>query len=248
MKDGPNIAAVAALLGDPARANMLTALMHGRALTATELAQEAGVMLSTASGHLGKLQDAGIVDTEKQGRHRYFRLSGSDVASVLEGLMGVAARTGHMRVRTGPRDPELRRARVCYDHLAGDAAVRMYDHLQAAGMIAATAGALRLTRAGERFFSAVGIDLDAAANTRRPLCRACLDWSERRHHLAGALGAALLHHIYDRGWAGGEFAGRDLYQGWRRAVRCDDAVAQNHRAFVRAIGSIPFRGASPIWC
>jgi len=202
MKDGPNIAAVAALLGDPARANMLTALMHGRALTATELAQEAGVMLSTASGHLGKLQDAGIVDTEKQGRHRYFRLSGSDVASVLEGLMGVAARTGHMRVRTGPRDPELRRARVCYDHLAGDAAVRMYDRLQTAGMIAITADALRLTRAGERFFSDMGIDLDALAHGRRPLCRACLDWSERRHHLAGALGAALLNHIYDRGWAG----------------------------------------------
>src|SRR5215468_4089824 len=201
MKDGPNIAAVAALLGDPARANMLTALMHGRALTATELAQEAGVMLSTASGHLGKLQDAGIVDTEKQGRHRYFRLSGSDVASVLEGLMGVAARTGHMRVRTGPRDPELRRARVCYDHLAGDAAVRMYDRLQTAGMIAITADALRLTRAGERFFSDMGIDLDALAHGRRPLCRACLDWSERRHHLAGALGSALLNHIYDRGWA-----------------------------------------------
>ena len=201
MKDGPNIAAVAALLGDPARANMLTALMHGRALTATELAQEAGVMLSTASGHLGKLQDAGIVDTEKQGRHRYFRLSGSDVASVLEGLMGVAARTGHMRVRTGPRDPELRRARVCYDHLAGDAAVRIYDRLRAAGMIAAAGGALRLTKAGDRFFSALGIDLDAAASGRRPLCRACLDWSERRHHLAGALGAALLDHIYDRGWA-----------------------------------------------
>src|SRR6266446_5489769 len=143
MKDGPNIAAIAALLGDPARANMLTALMHGQALTATELAQEAGVVLSTASGHLGKLQDAGLVDIEKQGRHRYFRLSGADVASVLEGLMGVAARTGHLRVRTGPRDPELRRA----------------------------------------------------------LCRACLDWSERRHHLAGALGAALLDHIYDRGWA-----------------------------------------------
>src|SRR5215831_9165657 len=171
MKDGPNIAAVAALLGDPARANMLTALMHGRALTATELAQEAGVMLSTASGHLGKLQDAGIVDTEKQGRHRYFRLSGSDVA------------------------------RVCYDHLAGDAAVRMYDRLQTAGMIAATADALRLTKAGERFFSDVAIDLDALARGRRPLCRACLDWSERRHHLAGALGSALLNHIYDRGWA-----------------------------------------------
>jgi len=201
MKDGPNIAAIAALVGDPARANMLTALMHGQALTATELAQEAGVMLSTASGHLGKLQDAGLVDIEKQGRHRYFRLSGADVAGVLEGLMGVAARTGHLRVRTGPRDPELRRARVCYDHLAGDAAVRMYERLQAAGMIAATGGMLRLTKAGERFFSALGIDVDAFANRRRPLCRACLDWSERRHHLAGALGAALLDHIYDRGWA-----------------------------------------------
>jgi len=201
MKDGPNIAAIAALLGDPARANMLTALMHGQALTATELAQEAGVALSTASGHLGKLEDAGLVEIEKQGRHRYFRLSGADIAGVLEGLMGVAARTGHLRVRTGPRDPELRRARVCYDHLAGDAAVRMFDRLQATGMITATAGALEVTKAGERFFSASGIDLDAIASGRRPLCRSCLDWSERRHHLGGALGAALLNHIFERGWA-----------------------------------------------
>ena len=201
MKDGPNIAAIAALLGDPARANMLTALMQGQALTASELAQEAGVALSTASGHLGRLQEAGLVGIEKQGRHRYFRLSGADVAGVLEGLMGVAARTGHLRVRTGPRDPELRQARVCYDHLAGDAAVRMYDHLQAAGMIAESGGALRVTKAGERFFSALGIDLNALANGRRPLCRACLDWSERRYHLGGALGAALLNQIYDRGWA-----------------------------------------------
>jgi DNA-binding transcriptional ArsR family regulator len=200
MKDGPNIAAIAALLGDPARANMLTALMQGQALTATELAQEAGVALSTASGHLGKLQDAGLVGIEKQGRHRYFRLSGTDVADVLEGLMGVAARTGHLRLRTGPRDPELRRARVCYDHLAGDAAVRMYDRLQATGMLAGTSAALRLTRDGERFFAACGIDV-GAIDGRRPLCRACLDWSERRHHLAGSLGAALLDHIYARGWA-----------------------------------------------
>src|SRR5260370_22639617 len=195
MKDGPNIAAIAAVLGDAARANMLTALMHGQALTVTELAQEAGVVLSTASGHLGKLQDAGLVDIEKQGRHRYFRLSGADVAGVLEGLMGVAARTGHLRVRTGPRDPELRRARVCYDHLAGDAAVRMYDRLRAAGMIAGTGGVLRLTKAGEGFFSALSIDLDAAANGRRPLCRACLDWSARRHPLPGPLAAPLLHPI-----------------------------------------------------
>src|SRR5215470_3616179 len=201
MKDGPNIAAIASLLGDPARANMLTALMHGLALTATELAQEAGVALSTASGHLGKLQEAGLVDIEKQGRHRDFRLSGADVASVLEGLMGVAARTGHLRARAGPRDPELRRARVCYDHLAGDAAVRMYDRLQAAGMIVGTDGALGVTKVGEQFFSASGIDLDAIAGGRRTLCRACLDWSERRYHLGGALGAALLNHIYNRGWA-----------------------------------------------
>jgi DNA-binding transcriptional ArsR family regulator len=202
MKDGPNIAAIAALLGDPARANMLSALMQGQARTATELAQEAGVMLSTASGHLSKLADAGLVTIEKQGRHHYFRLSGADVAGVLEGLMGLAARTGHLRSRTGPRDPELRRARVCYDHLAGDAAVRMYDRLQVAGMIAATHnGTVRLTKAGGRFFSALGIDLNAVASGRRPLCRACLDWSERRHHLAGTLGAALLTYIYDRGWA-----------------------------------------------
>jgi DNA-binding transcriptional ArsR family regulator len=201
MKDGPNIAVIAALLGDPARANMLTALMHGQALTATELAQEAGVALSTASGHLGKLEDAGLVTIDKQGRHRYFRLSGADVAEVLEGLMGVAARTGHLRVRTGPRDPELRRARVCYDHLAGDAAVRMYERLQAAGMIAGTGTTLRLTRRGERYFASAGIEVDAIEVGRRPLCRACLDWSERRHHLAGALGAALLGHIYARGWA-----------------------------------------------
>jgi len=201
MSDSTRIAATASLLGDPARANMLTALMHGQALTATELAQEAGVAPSTASGHLGKLEDAGLVGIEKQGRHRYFRLSGTDVAGVLEGLMGVAARTGHLRVRTGPRDPELRRARVCYDHLAGDAAVRMYDRLQATGMIAGAGAALRLTKAGAKFFASAGVDLGTAAGGRRPLCRACLDWSERRHHLAGAVGAALLDHIYDRGWA-----------------------------------------------
>jgi DNA-binding transcriptional ArsR family regulator len=169
MKDGPNIAVIAALLGDPARANMLSALMHGKALTATELAQEAGVILSTASGHLSKLADAGLVTAEKQGRHHYFGLSGTAVASVLEGLMGVAARTGYLRLRTGPRDLQLRRARVCYDHLAGDAAVRMYDRLQVAGMIAATDnGTLQLTKAGERFFSALGMDLNAVAGGRRP--------------------------------------------------------------------------------
>ena len=129
MKTGPDIALVASLVGDPARANMLTALMSGRALTATELAHEAGVTPQTASSHLARLQEGGLVAIEKQGRHRYHRLTGPDVAIVLEGLMGLAARVGHLRTRTGPKDPALRRARVCYDHLAGDLGVQMFDSL-----------------------------------------------------------------------------------------------------------------------
>ena len=120
MKSGPDIAMIASLVGDPARANMLTALMNGRALTASELAQEAGITPQTASSHLSKLEAGGLIEPEKQGRHRYYRLTDDDVAGVLEGLAGLAARTGHMRVRTGPKDPALRRARICYDHLAGD--------------------------------------------------------------------------------------------------------------------------------
>src|SRR6201996_9054816 len=125
MKDGPVIAQIAALMGDPARANMLTALMDGRALTVSELALAGGVGLPTASGHLAKLDQAGLLSAEKQGRHRYFRLSGPDVAQVLESLMSLAQRTGAVRVRTGPKDAALRTARVCYDHLAGERAVRL---------------------------------------------------------------------------------------------------------------------------
>src|SRR5258707_10724971 len=127
MKAGPDIAMIASLVGDPARSNMLSALMTGRALTASELAHQAGVTPQTASSHLAKLEAGGLIEPEKQGRHRYYRLTGPDVASVLEGLMGLAARAGHLRTRTGPSDPGLRRARVCYDHLAGDFGVRMLD-------------------------------------------------------------------------------------------------------------------------
>ena len=130
MKAGPDISRIAALVGDPARSNMLTALMTGRALTASELAHQAGVTPQTASSHLSKLEAGGLVEQEKQGRHRYFRLSDPDVAAVLEGLEGLAARAGHMRVRTGPKDPALRHARVCYDHLAGDLGVQMLDSLR----------------------------------------------------------------------------------------------------------------------
>ncbi|MBE7183912.1 MAG: winged helix-turn-helix transcriptional regulator [Methylobacterium mesophilicum] len=200
MKDGPVIASIAALLGDPARANMLSLLMDGRALTVSELAEAAGVALPTASGHLAKLEAAGLVAAEKQGRHRYFRLSGHDVAEVLEALMGLAQRTGAVRVRTGPRDAALREARQCYDHLAGARGVALLHGLECRGWIAGEA-APALTPTGHAELTALGINVDGLQTRRRPLCRACLDWSERRNHLAGALGAALLDHIIARRWA-----------------------------------------------
>jgi DNA-binding transcriptional ArsR family regulator len=184
------MAMIASLVGDPARSNMLTALMSGRALTATELAQEAGITAQTASSHLSKLEAGHLVVPEKQGRHRYFRLSGPDVAAVLEGLMGLAARAGHLRVRTGPADPGLRRARVCYDHLAGDLGVRMLDSMTGRKLLRAQKDSIALTPQGERFVADLGIDLPALGGSRRPLCKTCLDWSVRRSHLAGSLGAA----------------------------------------------------------
>jgi len=200
MKDGPNIASIAALMGDPARANMLTALMDGRALTVSELAGAAGVGLPTASAHLAKLDQAGLLMAAKQGRHRYFRLSGPDVAQVLEGLMGLAQRTGAIRVRTGPRDAALRTARVCYDHLAGERAVRLMRSLTDRALIEGDAEP-RITDSGRDFFADVGIDVPALEQGRRPLCRTCLDWSERRGHLGGALGAAVLDRVVSQGWA-----------------------------------------------
>jgi hypothetical protein len=183
---------------------MLTALMSGRALTATELAQEAGVTPQTASSHLAKLQDGGLVATEKQGRHRYHRLTGPDVAVVLEGLMGLAARVGHLRTRTGPKDPALRRARVCYDHLAGDLGVQMFDHLVQQRLVRYDQERVSLSPRGERFVAEFGIDLASIGGARRPLCKTCLDWSARRNHLAGALGSAMLARMYELKWASRE--------------------------------------------
>ena len=180
---------------------MLTALMSGRALTASELAQEAGITAQTASSHLSKLESGGMISRTKQGRHRYFRLADEDVADVLEGLMGLAARAGHMRVRTGPKDPALRKARVCYNHLAGETGVALLDSLTARGMIAQDGETLSLSAAGREFMSDFGIDVDDLGTRRRPLCKACLDWSSRRSHLAGALGTALLDRFYALKWA-----------------------------------------------
>jgi DNA-binding transcriptional ArsR family regulator len=202
MKAGPDIAMVAALVGDPARSNMLTALMTGRALTASELAQEAGITPQTASSHLSKLEAGGLIEPEKQGRHRYYRLTGPDVAGVLEGLAGLAARAGHMRVRTGPKDPALRRARICYDHLAGDLGVQMLDSMKKQRLVRASKQAIELTNEGRRFMAeSLQIDTDTLAHPRRPVCKACLDWSERRHHLAGMLGAAVMARFTELKWA-----------------------------------------------
>lgn len=193
---------VAALVGDPARANMLTALLSGRALTATELAQEAGVTPQTASSHLSKLEGGGLVEPEKQGRHRYYRLADPDVADVLEKLAGLAARAGHMRVRTGPKEPELRRARICYDHLAGDLGVQMLDSMVSQKLVRRRKQEIVLTPDGEHFLARhLRISPEILAHPRRPVCKACLDWSARRHHLAGTLGATLMKRFTELKWA-----------------------------------------------
>ncbi|MCR5878583.1 helix-turn-helix transcriptional regulator [Phenylobacterium sp. J367] len=199
MRLGPDITRIAALLGEPARANMLAALLGGEALTAGELAREAGITAQTASGHLAKLEAGGLLVRRRQGRHSYFALAGEDVAEAMEQLVGLADRAGHQRTQPGPKDPALRKARVCYDHLAGDAGVAMLDALIAQGRIADHDGALALTDQGRGFAREFGVALDDRG--RRPLCKACLDWSVRRSHLAGVMGAGLLQRIYALGWA-----------------------------------------------
>jgi DNA-binding transcriptional ArsR family regulator len=201
MIEGPDISIVASLIGNPASANMLMALMAGPALTSTELANEAGLSLATTSGHLARLEKARLVTIEKQGRHRYYRLADASVAHALEGLMPLAVRAGHLRTRPGPRDPELRHARTCYDHLAGDLAVRMFDTFVARKLIVRDGSDADVTAAGAAFFMQGGIDVSGLGNARRPLCKPCLDWSERRCHLSGALGAAIFTLFSQKRWA-----------------------------------------------
>jgi len=201
MKEGPDIALIGSLIGDPARANMLIALMSGKALTATELAGEAGITSQTASSHLKKLEAAHLLQHRKQGRHRYFSLAGEEVGAVIEAIMGLAARRGLVRTRTGPKDPALRKARVCYNHLAGDLGVQLFDGLIARGWIGLRGEDVELSATGRTAIEEFGIDVAALGNSRRPLCKSCLDWSERRTHLAGSLGTALLDRFFKLGWA-----------------------------------------------
>lgn len=193
-------AETAALIGEPARASMLAALMDGRALTAGELAGAAGITPQTASVHLARLVQAGLLALERQGRHRYHRLASAEVAAMLEGLMTFAAGMPRHTPRVGPRDAAMRRARTCYNHLAGEIAVAMADRMQARGELEFSADGGVLTEAGTSFLHRLGVTLEPPAGRARVFCRPCLDWSERRPHIAGTVGAALCRTCLERDW------------------------------------------------
>lgn len=201
MKDGPDISKTAAMMGDPARANMLMALMSGMALTSTELSREAGITPSTASGHLSQLEASGLVKCRKQGRFKYFVLADTDVAHAVEALVTVAARAGHLRTRPGPKDDQMREARTCYDHLAGRLAVDLFERWIATGVLRWKNEEVCLSDNGRTFLADLGIDVALLESKKRPLCRTCIDWSERKNHLGGSIGAAVFSHILAKDWA-----------------------------------------------
>lgn len=206
----PLIAEAAALIGDPTRAKMLGVLMDGRARTAKELASLAGVTAATASGHIARMTTAGLIAVAAQGRHRYVRLAGREVAEILEGLMALA---GAIRPQPRPRnaaEAAFREARSCYDHLAGRLAVDLVEALVARDLLRRGHDGFELTLAGERWFRAQGVDVGRARCATRAFARCCLDWSERRDHLAGALGAALLDALIARGRLARRRDGRTL--------------------------------------
>lgn len=200
MTSGPYIAEIAALVGDPARANMLSALMDGRALSAGELAFAAHITPQTASAHLSKLVAARLLSADRQGRHRYFRLASSGVARMLEGIMSVAVEGAPRYRPLWLRDRALRSARTCYDHLAGRLGVLLADSLTERGHVLLDEDGGQVTEGGARFLGEFGLDLAVALGRRRRFCRPCLDWSERRPHLGGAVGAALAQRCFALGW------------------------------------------------
>jgi DNA-binding transcriptional ArsR family regulator len=225
-----DLAEIGALVGDPARANILAALMDGRALTATELAYAAGVAPQTASGHLAKLAGANLLALHKQGRHRYFRLASPLVGRMLEGILAVAAVQLPPRRRPVSRiEEEMRTARTCYDHIAGRLGVGIADALTERGHVVLVEDGGEVTVAGAAFLAGFGIELGARKRSQRAFCRACLDWSERRPHIAGAVGAALLERCLDLAWV-----------ERRRDTRALAISAAGRRGFADAFGvSLP---------
>jgi DNA-binding transcriptional ArsR family regulator len=201
MITGPIIAEIAALVGDPARATMLSALLDGRALTASELASAARITPQTASTHLAKLTQAGVLAVVRNGRHRHFRLASPAVADMIDAIVAVALQK---RPRYRPLSAQahaLGAARICYDHLAGRLSVDLTDSLIAREYVVPDDDeAAEITTSGIRFFTQLGIELPPRRSTRRHFCRLCLDWTERRPHIAGAIGAALTKRYFDLGW------------------------------------------------
>jgi DNA-binding transcriptional ArsR family regulator len=199
----PGLARVAALLADPGRAAMLWALMDGSARPAGELTLIAGLSPSAASAHLARLSEGGLLAPEVRGRHRYYRIATPEIAQTIEALMNVAHATAPARPVTRPARTvpvEMRHARTCYDHMAGEVAVRVFDRLVAGGLLVLEGDDLDATEAGIARLASWGVDLGALRARRRRFACTCLDWSERRAHLGGALGAALLERFMSNGW------------------------------------------------
>lgn len=224
MSESPNIAALAAPLADPVRARMVTLLMDGRARTVTELGTATGLAKASASEQVAKLVAAGFLVARRQGRHKYLALAGPEIARLVETMMTLASATSVRESRAfGPRDPALREARLCYNHLAGALGVRMYQSLSTRGALALRPDGLDLTPAGRAFCLDFGLTETDLAPTRAPLCRDCLDWSERQSHLGGRLGRLLLSRMEAQGWL--------LRRDGTRALAVSDA---GRRAFDRA--------------
>jgi DNA-binding transcriptional ArsR family regulator len=201
--DDARYAPAARLLAEPARERMLWALSDGRELSAGELAQVAGVKPATASGHLRRLTKGGLVRVESRGRSRFFRLAGRDVARAME-VLALLAPAGKSSGEPPAAIPSIRFARTCYDHLAGSVGVRLTESLLAAGHLTRSSNGFRVTEGGSEALAEFGVDVGhvqiRAMHTGRAFARACLDWSERRYHLAGALGAALVERLIQLDW------------------------------------------------
>ena len=180
---------------------MLTALMSGKALTATELSLEASITPQTASSHLSTLLEGDLLAVRKQGRHKYFQLKNVQVAELIEQMLNIGALISNAKTSTGPRNERLRKTRICYDHLAGELGVKLFDALVSKGRLTENSTELILTEAGLKFFSEIGVDFRSFKTHRRPICKSCLDWSERRSHLAGSLGKWVLNETMNRKWA-----------------------------------------------
>jgi len=191
MGDTDMLSMVAALLGEPARTRILTALLTGRAMTGKELAYFAGVTAATASSHLSRLVAGHLLAMEKQGRYHYYRLRSADVARAIEGLMTVATVPSNGWPPYHHVEPALREARMCYDHMAGRLGVAVCDMLLRRQYVVLVDGGGEVTPDGERFLAGLGVDLVKARGAKRHYCRGCIDWTERRHHISGAVGAAL---------------------------------------------------------